>query len=64
MRWKANVKPMYAAECRVIRRFLFVPKCIKDEWRWLEWAEIEQSSIAGINAGWSWVDLKWDDGTD
>lgn len=68
MRWPETKD----GEERKIRRFLFKPKKLNDEWRWWEWAEIRQMMVA---PPWSpetmllprcrqWVDLCWGDDTD
>ena len=49
---------------RVKKRFLFLPKCIDDEWRWLEKAQYIQeyklwTTYVGAVRGWkniSWLD--------
>jgi len=43
---------------RVIKRFLFRPKLIYNEKRWLEVAEIEQKLLF-INNKWKWVNTKF-----
>lgn len=47
---------------RVIRRFLFLPKCIKGEWRWLSFSWIEQAfvkSVWGLDHMTAWEDRNW-----
>lgn len=41
MKWLAKNKPQINDK-RIIKRFLFFPKKINFEWRWLETAKIEQ----------------------
>jgi len=44
MRWTREPK-WYPSEndSRIIKRFLFFPKTLNDETRWLEWAAISQT---------------------
>jgi len=56
MRWKA--KPWQNP--RIIRRFLIFPRCIGAEWRWLEWARIEQRFVGSV-ADCYWEDIRWVD---
>ena len=43
---------------RVVIRFLFLPKTINKEWRWLELVGIEQELV--INKGvWKYIDINW-----
>jgi len=45
-------------EKRVIKRFLFIPRTVDNEKRWLEFAIIEQ--ICVLNKGkWYWKDIEW-----
>jgi len=49
---------------RIISKFLFIPKIIGDEMRWLERASIEQKLHRMFDvtcgASWSeWRDVKW-----
>ena len=50
-------------EKRVIKRFLWHPICLNDEWRWLERAEIIQQFkryerwFFGIR--WNWINVAW-----
>jgi len=60
MRWKPRPKPKLLAS-RIVRRFLFLPtKCSiggyggEQEWRWLEWAYIEQ-----IHGRERWQNCYW-----
>jgi hypothetical protein len=66
MRWKSPHN--YIGERRTICKFLFFPKVIGDESRWLEWACIEQvwgsytKSVKGIPSEcWGWKDYRWVD---
>ena len=68
MRWKAKKEPQPGGE-RVLRKFLLFPRCIKGEWRWLEWAGIHQRMLmtTGYLEGVGpvpmlrWVNLAWAD---
>jgi hypothetical protein len=51
MRKKVNI--------RVVKRFLFIPKIINRDWRWLEFAKIEQE-MTFLNK-WVWIDKRWID---
>ena len=46
-------------EKRVIRRFLFIPKIINREWRWMEFAKIEQELIFQHPDDWIWINIRW-----
>lgn len=66
MRWKKRRKlNPDIGEKRVVKRFLWWPTCLNDEWRWLERAEIIQQFkrnerwVLGI--GWDWMDVEWID---
>ncbi len=60
MRW-TNPK---LGEQRMIRKFLFFPRRIENETRWLEWASIRQRRE--IDMTWylficeMWCDLRWE----
>ncbi|BAO04988.1 uncharacterized protein CBO05P1_269 [Clostridium botulinum B str. Osaka05] len=54
MRWK---KPQ-VNDIRIIKRFLFLPKEIHNEYRWLEIAYIKQECVQGF-----WIDTEWLSGT-
>jgi len=54
MRWKAKPQPKLS-DVRIIDCFLWLPKCVNDEWRWLENARISQQyCYEGV-----WKDLDW-----
>lgn len=55
MRWKA---PQRYDE-RITRRFLFLPRCIYHEWRWLEFAIIRQEYVHLGDLTYDWVDMEW-----
>jgi len=61
MRWKE--KPYEEPpERRIIKKFLFLPKKIGDETRWLEWATILQTSfIDPSHQFYTWLDAEWID---
>ena len=44
---------------RVIRRFLFIPKILGNEWRWLEFANIEQVLKCKGFDKWIWINSQW-----
>lgn len=57
MRWIR--KPNVVGDTRIIRRFLFLPREIRYETRWLEYAEIEQV-YESVRAGYNgWADNHW-----
>lgn len=43
---------------RIVKRFLFLPRLIGNEKRWLEIAKIEQKMVSGDDK-WYWKDIKW-----
>lgn len=61
MRWKQKPKPK-EGDIRIIKKFLFFPKKIEDETRWLESAYIVQEYIR-YQVEWSinytWKDISW-----
>ena len=43
MRWHRLPSPEHKeGDIRVVRKFLLLPRRLKGEWRWLEWAGIRQ----------------------
>jgi len=60
MRWKAKL-PEILGQSRIIKRFLFLPKCINYEWRWLEIASIKQMYMTDNKLEHIWVDVCWQD---
>lgn len=45
-------------------KFLFIPKCINKEWRWLEVVIIKQKYLAGLIPSLctgAWIDIAWID---
>lgn len=57
MRWKKKKAPDYG-DRRIISEFLFFPKTLDGETRWLESAKIRQSYHPGSVLG-GWVDQEW-----
>lgn len=61
MRW--GTKPAkHVGDKKVVKKFLFLPKKIENEWRWLERAEILQAFL--FNDYWrefKWKDIEWVD---
>lgn len=53
MKW-GKPKPVTYAE-RKRFGFLFLPKVIGHEWRWLEWAHWKQMYIGGLG----WCSIEW-----
>jgi hypothetical protein len=56
MRWKRKDRP-----CRVKTRFLFFPKRIGSEWRWLEiasWVEVFNDT-GGFYDPREWTEKRW-----
>ncbi len=66
MRWNKSKNPINKEERRVTR-FLFFPKTINNETRWLETTTFIQICIYfdpdwsdGYNkTAWHWIDLRW-----
>lgn len=58
MKWR---KPQ-VNDIRVIKKFLFIPKEIHNEYRWLEIAYIEQKCVQGFFMKY-WIDTQWLSGT-
>lgn len=54
---------------RIIKRFLIIPRKIKDEYRWLEFVKIKQNitqekrvtDMASYYYEYVWTDLEWID---
>ena len=57
MRWKES-RPV-AGDTRVKKVYLVFPKCINNEWRWLETAWIKQRFIVRSTAISGWEDVCW-----
>lgn len=58
MRWKAKPTPKHK-DTRVIKKFLLIPYCLENEWRWLEIAYILQQYCYYDYIAPMWVDLKF-----
>lgn len=56
MKWKHEPSPKYG-DIRYQVKFLWFPKTIKNETRWLTTACIEQR----VNQDYKWVDINWED---
>lgn len=54
MRFKLSEKPAFG-RVRIKTCFLYFPKKIKNEWRWLEKAKINQVYLSGFG----WTNTKW-----
>lgn len=63
MRWNTRKPEPKENDTRLIHRFLFVPRKINDEWRWLERAQIQQEWVSFNNyhdkLEWYWRDRLW-----
>ncbi len=63
MRWieKKKQQLFYRGEKRVVKRFLWLPTkpMLSEEWRWLEYARIEQEWLVGHVL--QWRDIGWED---
>lgn len=57
MRWK--VKEYVKGDKRIITKFLFFPKLINEEARWLEFATFEQILTTESWELTVWEDLRW-----
>jgi len=55
MRWQ---KPNKHGLKRIVREFLFLPKCINGEYRWMESVTYEQKYDA-YNLILIWEDIRW-----
>jgi len=67
MRWKKDPLENREFDKRIIEKFLWFPKCLNGEWRWLEKALINQEVLkvdVGGTMEWGkykhkWIDRKW-----
>lgn len=66
MRWKKKVKPPKRnGDYRITTKFLLFPKCLENEWRWLETASILQRCSRNLNVSdftynmLLWYDVEW-----
>lgn len=64
LKWKKQMKIDYQeGDTRIVRRFLFWPVCIQDEWRWLGLALIKQKYQHVTRTGlYKWFNREWIDG--
>ena len=64
MRWKEKPEPQWH-DSRIKEHFLFFPKKIENEWRWLERAKYKQSYEYIPGHGdfppLGWIDKEWID---
>lgn len=66
MRWKRKLPLHYRiGESRTKNKFLIFPKCINNEWRWLEKTSWIQSVKTKYHGGFDytvgWKDIRWID---
>lgn len=59
MRWKVRFSTCQLGDVRTVRRFLIIPKRLGDEWRWLEFAFIEQKFEKAFDAECEYYKDKW-----
>lgn len=63
MRWKKkptetwSIKPV-AGDRRIVQRFLWLPKKLGEEWRWMERARIEEMAYKR-NGVLAWSEVKF-----
>jgi hypothetical protein len=57
MRWNDSVY-VSGKTSRIYYCFLFLPRRIGAEWRWLEFCNIEQSLFENMDGG-RWMDVAW-----
>ena len=63
MRWKTKSEPQWL-DTQIKEHFLFFPKKINNEWRWLEKAKYKQCYEEGWDDGIyyaDWIDKEWID---
>lgn len=62
MRWIEPEAKYTAGARRVVRRFLWLPTkpMFSREWRWLEFAHVEQQWLEGVIVKF-WADIRWKD---
>ena len=61
MRWKKYPLKEHYREQRVVEKFLILPRCINNEWRWLEQATIKQEVFYDVDSSYYWRDTDWVD---
>jgi hypothetical protein len=66
MRWRSKWDDIWYGDTRVVSKFLFFPKRIDREWRWLEKASYRQICVKVMNHGSydyryhkEWADKEW-----
>ncbi len=62
MRKKIVVKKEEGFPKRVVKKFLWLPKVIQNEQRWLEiaeWEEKYESKVATSSVWFEWTALRW-----
>jgi len=59
VRW--TKKRLKRGNVRIIRKFLWLPRTIKDETRWLEYAKIKQSWARPPYPKLAWFGFSWID---
>lgn len=66
MRWRSKWDFIAVGDSRIVTKFLFFPKKINREWRWLERASILQRCVEQMNSGSmdygyhkTWRDIQW-----
>jgi len=66
MKWKKKQGPQIG-DRRTITKFLWLPVCVKEEWRWLEKASISQryggrwDEALGAEFNLTWENIAWND---
>lgn len=62
MRWKRKEPVNHKRfEKRIVKRFLWLPKCIEGECRWLEVGEWVQRWVAKTDETWGGTICLWED---
>lgn len=60
MRWKVQIyKEPCIGDTKIINKFLFFPKCINGQCRWLENVRFMKKYINDSNNYMNWVGSKW-----
>lgn len=61
MRWGAR-PAQHIGDTKIITKFLFLPKKLNYEWRWLEKAKIRQMFLFNSDLrDFKWKDMEWVD---
>ena len=58
MRWK-HKSPIDRGARKCVREFLFLPKTLNRETRWLEWAEVQYVYVVGDSGYHYWKAERW-----